>query len=205
MYTRLGTTWTITEQFKSASRTRNMWHIAALAMLVPVLTIGTLAVTTSLMTNKSVHTSSAKIQNCGNSSEEARLLGCYFDIMSFTWSQPSCFDKALMDEFLSLRNWTWFSNPGNIPGIPVPFDEVYSGQHSRLYVTWEYHITHCTFMWKKMHRAIMAGRPLDSYVNNVKHTEHCEEMLLNRDTPLEDRHTTIFMKFPDCPMLVGQA
>lgn len=205
MYTRLGATWTTTKQFTSSPGIGKVWHVAAFAMVVLVLTIGTSAVTSTLMINKSVRSSSVRTQNCGNSSEEARSQGCYFDVISFTWSQPSCFDKTLMENFLSLQNWTWFRNPEDIPGIPVPFDEVSAGRHSSLYVTWEYHITHCTFMWKKMHRAIMTGRPLDSYVNNIKHTEHCEEILLDREISLQDRHTTISIKFPDCPILVEQA
>lgn len=139
--------------------------------------------------------------NCGKSSDEARLRGCRFDVMSFTWSQPSCFDGPLMEEFLSLKNWTWWlpdtQEPETYHSLGV--EDVSSGQYAELHVSWEYHLYHCTYMWRKMHRAILKGEPLDSYVGNWAHTEHCEMMLLDRGRQLDSRKTVIKRKFPDCP------
>lgn len=183
------------------SKFQKIWHwlILAFTTLVFILIISILAATNGQLLNDGDGGSSTGSQNCGNSSDEARALGCQFDVMSFTWSQPSCFDNKLMDNFLSLKNWTWWHNPNDNIAEPVPFNEVSLGQHSLLYVTWEYHITHCTFMWKKMHHAIMSGRPLDSYVNDFKHTLHCEQTLLDREISLVARDIAIRIKFPYCP------
>ncbi len=135
---------------------------------------------------------------CGNSSEEALAAGCKFDVMSFTWTHPDCFDKELMEDFLSLRNWTWSFDAAGKETVPV--ERLSAGQHTDLFVSWEYHITHCTYMWKKMHRAILKGKPLDSYMGNLLHTMHCEKMLLDRTKGLEDRNTGILLKFARCPV-----
>lgn len=136
--------------------------------------------------------------SCGNSSAEAMEAGCLFDIMSFTWSWPACFDQQLMDEFLLHSNWTWWFDAEG--GMSVPSSEVAAGHHSELYVTWEYHLVHCTYMWKKMHQAILQGRPLDSYIANLNHTLHCEMMLLKERKSLSERNTIIKVKYPSCPI-----
>ncbi|KAJ3475709.1 hypothetical protein NLG97_g9364 [Lecanicillium saksenae] len=172
-----------------------------------VFTVCCLAITVSLwvfapMGQKQpvINQDAAKTANCGNSSESALTAGCKFDMISFTWSHPDCFDEELMAEFLSLKNWTWwFDTAGE---HPVPLDKVATGTHANLYVTWEYHTMHCTFMWKKMHRAMLQQRPLDLYVGNLNHTMHCEKVLLSRIIDLEDKTTLIQIKYPDCPLQI---
>ena len=135
--------------------------------------------------------------SCGNSSTEALAAGCEFDIMSFTWSRPACFDRDLMNDFLVLQNWTWwFDDAGE---LPLNLADVEAGQHQQLFVTWEYHLVHCTYMWKKMHRAISAGRPVDSYIGSINHTNHCEMMLLTHEVDMGERNTIIRVKYPSCP------
>jgi len=184
----------------SRPKTGRYWRFIAFGTFTSLLAISffVAATTQPRPTQQDDFTSLTKPHRCGNSSDDARALGCHFDIMSFTWSHPRCFDKKLMDEFLSLKNWTWWDETDQNDGKPVPFKEVSLGQHTRLYVSWEYHITHCTFMWKKMHRAVLAGRPLDSYVGRIEHTMHCTKTLLERNWALDDRNTIIRMKFPEC-------
>ncbi|KAH6653031.1 hypothetical protein BKA67DRAFT_659678 [Truncatella angustata] len=134
--------------------------------------------------------------HCGNSSAEAAAMGCSFDIMSFTWSRKACFDEELMHEFLAARNWTWWlASDGN---QEVAMETVALGIHPRLFVSWEYHLFHCTYMWKKMHRALLRGTPLDSYLLDQNHTAHCSHMLLDRNPLLEQRNTIIVTKYPSC-------
>lgn len=82
----------------------------------------------------------------------------------------------------------------------LPTPDVAAGKYAELLVSWEYHFAHCTFMWKKIHRAILKEGPLDSYVGNLNHTLHCQKMLLDREAALADINTAIRMKFPDCPI-----
>lgn len=58
-----------------------------------------------------------------------------------------------------------------------------------LYVTDEYHIVHCVYMWRKLHRGLEVeskelepgsseGAWIDSYTSNFMHTHHCTDVLL---------------------------
>ncbi len=135
------------------------------------------------------------IRSCGNTSEEAMRAGCRFDVMSFTWSVPDCFDEELMEDFLSL-DWTWWLDDSHTK--LANFDDVAAGMHAALYVSWKYHKFHCAYMWKKMHRAILSGRPLDSYIGSVEHTQHCGGILLDHDVDWKRGPTEIYVKFPTC-------
>lgn len=142
------------------------------------------------------HSTGVAPSSCGNSREEALAVGCQFDVMSFSWLPPDCYDGELVAEFEALGPWEWFDGPEG----RVVADEkaVREGRLDRLYVTWEFHLLHCTFQWKKMHRALLAGRPIDSYIGNFSHTRHCEHMIMNRRTPLNSTGTDIFIKYPSC-------
>ncbi|KAF2451772.1 hypothetical protein P171DRAFT_426231 [Karstenula rhodostoma CBS 690.94] len=170
------------------------WRIATCAMLLSSLAVGGLFATLSR---------TQTTFNCGTSIEEARALGCQFDVMSFTWSHPSCFDRPLMDDFLALKNWTWWlrnsTSPDSSGDTPLSIEDITTGQYTELHVTWDYHLHHCTYMWRKMHRAILNNKPLDGYIGNWAHTTHCESMLLDRSRAMDSRTTIIRRKFPDCP------
>lgn len=134
--------------------------------------------------------------HCGNSSAEAAAIGCAFDIMSFTWSRRACFDEELMLEFLAARNWTWWLTADGEQEVDM--ETVAWGIHSHLFVSWEYHLFHCTYMWKKMHRALVKRAPLDTYILDEEHTAHCGHMLLDRNPMLDQRNTIIVTKYPSC-------
>jgi|SRR3569833_1057220 len=179
---------------KAASR-RLVWYLILALAGFSLLTV---FVFTPRPQSQETHRQARASMPCGNSSTEALGNGCIFDIMSFTWSHPQCFDEELMSDFLKYKQWTWwFDAEGE---KPVPWSHVSAGHHPQLYVTWEYHLAHCTFMWRKMHRAIAAGKPLDSYVGNIHHTLHCGEMLLDREAALDERNTIIRVKYPSCSL-----
>ena len=143
------------------------------------------------------------LQTCGRSIAEARSHGCHFDIMSFSWLPTACFDEPLIAEFLSRKDWKWYSTlPANDTDDAaletVPLQLVQSGEYERLYVTWEYHLYHCTYMWRKLHRAIMNEAKVDEYIGSYGHTEHCEQMLLQRGGDLSRTNTAIVRKFSSC-------
>ena len=101
-------------------------------------------------------------------------------------------------EFQS-HNWEWFEDASKTR--PVPQAEALSGMHPGLFVSWEYHLVHCTYMWKKMHRAVLGkgNLAIDSYVGSFNHTKHCEHNLLtDRDVGLDEMNTVILVKYPDC-------
>jgi hypothetical protein len=132
--------------------------------------------------------------DCGTSPAEAHSLGCQFDAMSFSWLPAGCYDTELVDDFLALRNWEWFYDTARQHAIPK--EEVLKGELTNLIVTREYHLFHCTYQWRKMHRGMVKG-VIDSYIANYEHTAHCEHMLTER-VPINTTDTVIVMKFPHC-------
>ncbi|OKL57306.1 hypothetical protein UA08_07391 [Talaromyces atroroseus] len=142
------------------------------------------------------------IYQCGNSPEEASRNGCRFDVISFSWLPPACFDAQLVDDFLATSKWQWYKDSETNTTIPVA--EVYQGQHELLYVSWDYHFSHCTYMWAKLHRAVLYGYPIDGYIGNIHHTAHCSDLLLRQDDFRASGKTTmIFTKYPSCGEDVG--
>lgn len=133
--------------------------------------------------------------DCGSSRQEALAMGCKFDPMSFSWLQPDCYDSELTSQFLTLRQWRWTTDRAG--SDEVSFDDVMKGKHELLYVSWEYHLLHCTYMWRKMHRAVLAGKRVDGYIGNYNHTSHCEKMLME-NTALDEINTIIRTKFVTC-------
>lgn len=133
---------------------------------------------------------------CGSSPAEAIERGCRFDAMSFSWLPLQCFDSQLVAEFLALRDWHWYLDSTGRQEVLA--NEVKLGTHDQLFVTWEYHLNHCTYMWKKLHRAILQDGPIDGYIGNYNHTLHCAEVLVGDGVPLTEKNTFIFIKYPTC-------
>ncbi|KAG8409592.1 hypothetical protein J3459_017418 [Metarhizium acridum] len=140
------------------------------------------------------------VKPCGTTSAEARKRGCHFDPVSFCWLPTACYDKELTKDFDVGLEWYLDANRTQ----PVSHEQIMTGEYTGLYVNWEYHISHCTAMWKKMHRAIMSGlgnAAIDSYIGVYAHTAHCETMLLKgRHIAADVINTRIKVKFPDCEM-----
>jgi len=138
------------------------------------------------------------ISPCGRSAAEAESQGCHFDIMSFCWLPDACYDAELSDEFRA-HNWEWFLDANQTESVPQA--EALSGVHPRLFVNWEYHLKHCTYMWRKLHRAVLGkgNMAIDSYIGSYAHTRHCEHTLLtDREVGLAEVNTIIRVKYPDC-------
>ncbi|KAF7587090.1 hypothetical protein BBP40_007729 [Aspergillus hancockii] len=137
---------------------------------------------------------------CGHTAAEARARGCHFDIITFCWLPDRCYDAELSDSFEKLDDWKWYLDQNKTQ--PVPKEEALQGELDGLYVSWEYHVQHCVYMWEKMHRALLgAGKAaIDTYIGPYSHTEHCGKMLLSRGEgyAMDDINTRIRLKFPDC-------
>ncbi|KAK0648547.1 hypothetical protein B0T16DRAFT_456016 [Cercophora newfieldiana] len=148
--------------------------------------------------------------HCGNTTTTARALGCHFDPMSFSWLPAPCYDAELTTQFLGFQPWQWFSSPEGLSANTtsarrdkeeVPREDVLRGENEYLYVSWEYHKLHCTYMWRKMHRAVLGMAEMDGYIGNYHHTEHCEEILTRQGMGDEDGSkglTVIRRKFVSC-------
>lgn len=137
--------------------------------------------------------------SCGSSRDEALRLGCHFDVMSFSWLPPQCYDRDLVEEFLARKSWVYYLQP-NSTHIEdhVDFEEVVAGSHQKLFVSWEFHKAHCAYMWRKMHRALLSKTPIDDYINSYVHTRHCTEVLLDQSVELDKIEVLIQTKFVNC-------
>ncbi|KXH40822.1 hypothetical protein CSAL01_13014 [Colletotrichum salicis] len=142
------------------------------------------------------------IKPCGSTPQEARQKGCHFDIISFCWLPSQCYDAELSREFDEANDLEWFLDPNRTE--PLTHEQIMTGEYTGLYVNWEYHVRHCTAMWKKMHRAIILRnghgvKAIDGYIGQYEHTKHCEHMLLvGRNIAPDVINTRIAVKYPDC-------
>ncbi|KAK3319763.1 hypothetical protein B0T19DRAFT_404324 [Cercophora scortea] len=111
-------------------------------------------------------------QPCGSTPEQARSKGCHFDVISFNWLPTQCYYAELSQSFDDMRAWEWFLDGNRTQ--PLTHAEIMTGEHTGLYVNWEYHVRHCTAMWKKMHRGLLgpAGTgAIDAYIGSVKYPD----------------------------------
>jgi len=132
--------------------------------------------------------------SCGSTPEVARQRMCSFDLISFAWQMPECYDSTLISDFATWDEWLFYTEMyGN---VTVPQNIVLVGEQS-LWVTWRYHIVHCTFMWRQMQRAYERGW-IDTHLHAYNHTLHCQSTLLERG--IEDTEVITYAKviYPAC-------
>lgn len=136
---------------------------------------------------------------CGNTYTQARSAGCVFDIISFSWLPLQCYDSDLANEFKALTDWTYWLDRNKTE--PISQELALSGEFAGLYTEFEYHLRHCTYLWKKMHRAVLGeGKvAIDSVTGVYAHTKHCAHMLMTRrEVNLDVVNAVIMVKYPDC-------
>lgn len=128
--------------------------------------------------------------SCGPTPEAARAKNCIFDIMSYAWLPPPCYDHNLTTAFITSKSrsisltgkggkhksstgegngkvkvngggggqtlstgWRYYQNWSD--KTPLDSSVVERGDVESVYVTWEWHLEHCLFMWRKMHRSLL--------------------------------------------------
>ena len=138
--------------------------------------------------------SQSRISSCGNTSTSARQQGCSFDMISFSWQAPECYNEALVSEFMAWNNWTFYTEMrGN---VTVPTEVAIQGEQG-LWVSWEYHLVHCTFVWRQMQIGYERGW-IDSHVRSYPHTLHCQKMLFLEGLEPDDYMIYAVVQFPTC-------
>ncbi|KAH8903314.1 hypothetical protein BR93DRAFT_869743, partial [Coniochaeta sp. PMI_546] len=122
--------------------------------------------------------------HCGNSSMEARSLGCVFDLLTNNWMPKYCADPTTDDEYRAwvldsdrhLGSWAFYHD--DKAENQVASEEVLSdlvGSH--IYTTTENHLAHCVFLARRMHR-LVTGEIAAVAHNTFGHTLHCTSALL---------------------------
>jgi hypothetical protein len=103
---------------------------------------------------------------------------------------------------MATSDWRWFRDPEGQEEVPPSLAA--TGRLDNLFVSMRYHVAHCVFMWRKLHRAMETGAMIDSYVGSMKHTVHCTRMILaaaNRTEHVVHLNTVIRLKYAKCTNL----
>ncbi|KAF3012254.1 hypothetical protein E8E14_011355 [Neopestalotiopsis sp. 37M] len=122
--------------------------------------------------------------HCGNSSAEARALGCVFDLLTNNWMPQYCSDPHTDDEYRAwvldpvrqLGAWAFYRD--DQAQYQVASEEELSdlvGQH--IWTTTENHLAHCAFLARRMHR-LVTGEIAAVAHNTFAHTMHCTSAIL---------------------------
>lgn len=122
---------------------------------------------------------------CGNSWQEAEAMGCHFDVMASRWYSPECHDSEALEEMLQEPqiNYTWYADAKHTERLDEAV--VLSGQFEKIYPLYDFHIGHCLYLWRKLHRAVIHNRPLDDELFSYEHTVHCTRLILHWREPKE--------------------
>ncbi|KAF4963708.1 hypothetical protein FSARC_8305 [Fusarium sarcochroum] len=122
--------------------------------------------------------------HCGNSSTEARALGCVFDLLTNNWMPEYCSDPYTDSEFREwvldpqrqLGPWAYFYDEKAQQKVSSEEDlSKMIGKH--VYTTTENHLAHCTFLARRMHRLIVGEIAAVAH-NTFAHTMHCTSAIL---------------------------
>jgi hypothetical protein len=147
--------------------------------------------------------------NCGTSPSMARSRGCSFDLLSFAWQTPECYDEPLISSFLAYPTepWRYYTNSSATEEVP---QAVAALGEMDLYMTWEFHLSHCTFLWLQMHRGFTDRGYIDSHLDSWDHTKHCQTVILERKYGSEIVNVEGKVKYPECrpvrgPLFPGQS
>lgn len=138
---------------------------------------------------------------------------CNFDIISLSWLPHECYDAQLSAEFESIRTWEYYYD--DLAEHIVPFDEVRVGLNARdvrdgsfgrlgWYSTWEQHLHHCIFIWRKLERATASSEMVDELSASEEHAKHCGMQLMeasSRNISLGTVNTLIEFKQLSCKYL----
>lgn len=127
--------------------------------------------------------------SCGGSIAAAKKLGCSYDTLAAAWLPPHCIDQPLTEEFNRAGpglggSWRYFSKPNvhsaelNTTALAA-LGDVHQGQ---FYATYEWHLKHCLFNWRKLWRSTRRGEVvLEKIYDNEVHIEHCGMLFMRRE------------------------
>ncbi|KAI9764308.1 MAG: hypothetical protein M1840_008526 [Geoglossum simile] len=156
--------------------------------------------TTTVLPQTTAHIPNPTAQNrtidCGKNAQTARERHCHFDLISFTWLRHECYDHELTEQFSREKNWQWSLDANGTQLVSQ--QQIRNGEVDVGWVTWEYHLTHCLYTWMKLNRAVARRAPIDGYIANTNHTNHCSKLLLARGDEMQARNSEFFVQYPAC-------
>jgi hypothetical protein len=125
--------------------------------------------------------------NCSDNVEEAKALGCEFDLLSYSWTPAECFDRQTAAEFnewvlsdeRQLGAWPFFADidtEQRISGEEALSQRV--GIETR--TSQEEHLGHCIFWMRRTERVQEGKVRLTARGDGLNHAIHCTASLLDR-------------------------
>ncbi|KAK3935757.1 hypothetical protein QBC46DRAFT_421361 [Diplogelasinospora grovesii] len=152
---------------------------------------------------------------CGASPEEARALGCVFDVYVNGWLPAACYDKAVA-EMSESNDTDLFPAAGGRTTYPIYWDEEFTkratledveaaafangedGFNVRFHIAYDYHRAHCLHLWRltasAAERLVRGERAVGVYYKaaSPEHAWHCSKIIIEgdgRDPNKKDRIT----------------
>ncbi|KAK0387380.1 hypothetical protein NLU13_5692 [Sarocladium strictum] len=141
---------------------------------------------------------------CGKTPDEAKARGCQFDMLATAWLPPRCIDYELVDEFMKLGDWQFYTEMHG-GQKHSSYEPEYLGSFSEPKSIWTsraWHHMHCLYMWKKIGRALVRGTPSDAETISEPHTHHCmkamEEVIFGPHRDPNEIEVFIEVIYPPC-------
>lgn len=176
---------------RGASKLRLIVHAAAVLLTIFLFAIFWLVISRTVLLP-----SPSRWSSCGDNPDTARSRGCSFDLLSFAWQTPECYDSDLMAEFADWEGeWSFYADDKFTQ--PISQQIAIRGDRTPLFVKVDYHMVHCTFMWRQMHRAYENGW-IDAHLANYNHTLHCQMMLLMDPVEAAKKAVMARVIYPEC-------
>ncbi|KAJ5805387.1 uncharacterized protein N7503_002989 [Penicillium pulvis] len=126
--------------------------------------------------------------DCGNSVAEALSNGCIYDELSAAWLPERCRDDELTAEFARLGDgpdgrWMYWADKSRTVNLTVHEASLYSDlQPKPYYMSREWHVKHCLYLWLKEHRFKINGKYFDPRADSDEHIFHCMMVLTSTNT-----------------------
>ncbi|KAH8648272.1 hypothetical protein BGZ60DRAFT_534953 [Tricladium varicosporioides] len=148
--------------------------------------------------------------HCGTNPQEAQARGCLWDIMSFGWVHPSCWDPAESARMEAKYGpWEWYTDkPFNITDqvpdvtgqVPLKMEEL--PFEPIVWTTHGYHVQHCLYILKMLHLGGMSGGSVSNEGIELAHTDHCVGLISDPAvTPYQKINTKVNLLFVQCVTL----
>ncbi|KAM0542054.1 hypothetical protein ACHAPJ_012980 [Fusarium lateritium] len=136
--------------------------------------------------------------DCGNSPEDAKERDCRYSVVLHAWLPQSCLTESDAEDAEDLykdRNWHYTAASGH----NLTMEELGAGDYVYFVTAFDWHVTHCMYVWKRLHRIMLdPTQELDSYTANYHHTNHCVKMIGGDAGGMKDSGTKVFVKYPKC-------
>ena len=138
-----------------------------------------------------------KTAGCGNSPEGAKALGCIFDPMSWHWTREECLYKEGSEYSQAKGPWSYYRDANHTEPLHLP-DAKSMSTERLVYSEYSWHVEHCVYVMKALHRAAMVDKWIPEETASWPHTLHCMKVIEMMGTPPKTLNTRIEMQFLAC-------